>query len=266
MARFKSGAETIDKDSFILSKKSSDLDLYRRFYTLRETNPDEDILVQFVAPKIIAYEEYRYYLLQNSVRKHLEPNRYYRPDYVSFDEYGTTNLWALLLFINDIPTIEDFTAENILIPSKISISHIGREAVRRDLITEIVPLHDLPPSPTPPLYYRKQSVPQYIDYEAKATVFQPANLYFNRENFTVDVVIARQRFIDLELEAVEGSVTLNVRNNPNYIYEKHYILIKGRTGYNRVSWDPRSLPSGGIGLVNVMIEGIDFEIQYARKV
>ena len=259
-------AETIEKDSYVLSKRNNDLDLYRRFYSIRETETDEQILIQFVAPKIIAYEEYRFYLLHHSVVKSLEPSRYYRPDYVSNDEYGTTNLWALLLFINDIPTIEDFTAKEILIPSRLAIAHIGREAVRRGLLTEIVALHELPEKDTPPLFYRKQSIPHYEDRVVEIPEFQPADLYFERETFTVDVTIARQRFVDLTLEPVEESVVLNVSNKPNYVYGKHYIMIRGRKGNNRLTWDPREISSGGIGMVDIMIEDIEFEVQYARKV
>ena len=103
--------QTIDQEANVLVKLATDLDKYRRYYSLKEVDTDETIFVKFVAPKIIAFEDYRFYLLKNSDTKPLSPANYYRPDYVSYQEYGTVNLWAMLLFINDIPTIEDFEKE-----------------------------------------------------------------------------------------------------------------------------------------------------------
>lgn len=258
-------ADTIGRESWRLSRLGTDVDNYRRFYSLLEKHPNEEILVQFVAPKIIAFEEFRFYLLKNSVKKPLKPSNYYKPDYVSHEEYGTTNLWALLLFINDIPTIEDFAKEDILIPSKLSIAHITRDAVKRNLLEDIVPLHELPAKPTPSLFYKKKSVPQY-NIEVPDIPFQPTDMYFNRENFIIDIVTARQRYVDLEYAPVAETVVLNVKNEPNFIYGKHYYIIRGRSGMNRLTWDSRKIPSGGIGLVGTIVEETEFEVLYARKV
>jgi len=260
-------AETIAKDAKNRSRLNTDLDLYRRFYSMIEEDPENEsrILIQFVAPKIIAYEDYRFYLLQNSVRRQLSIDRYYRPDYVSYDEYGTTNLWALLLFINDIPTIEDFVVEDILIPSRGAIANISRDNLLRNLITEVVPLYDLPAKKTPPLFTGVSGLPDYKAPDTTTPKFAPADMYFNRELFTVTNVIARQRYVELKFAAVAESIELNIRNEPNYLYGKHFVLIKGSSGNNRVTWDPRLL-AGGIGLVDVMDEDVDFEVKYARVV
>jgi len=255
---------TIKDEARILSTLSSDLDNFRRLYSLVEDN-DEEILVKFIAPKIIAFDDYRFYLLKNSNKKLLQPHFYYRPDYLSYEEYGTTNLWALLLFINDISTIEDFDKEQVLIPTKTAISSVARNVAAKNLLTEVVALKDLPLAPTPPLYMRVKNVPFYHDSAAETSTFTPTDLYFNRETFTVDVVMSRSRYVELQYEAVANSVVLNVKDQANYIYGKHYALIRGNLGLNKVTWDPR-LITNGIGLVSAMIEGVTFEVSYARKV
>jgi len=255
----------IDDEARILSKYSNDLDNFRRFYSLKEETPIESILIQFVAPKIVAFEDYRFVLLQNSRTEVLSPSRYYRPDYVSYDEYGTTNLWALIMFINNIPTFEDFVQENILIPSTTVISKISLDVLSKNLLTEIVPLTDYPPKPTVPLFYRQKSLPTFKSETPIIPTFTPSDMYFFRESFTVDVVMARQRFIDLQYEAVPESVVIKVKDKPNYLYGKHYTMIKGSSGYTRLTWDPRKI-TNGVGLMSVLVEGVEFEVSYARKV
>jgi hypothetical protein len=257
--------DLIDDEARILSKYSNDLDNFRRLYSIKEETSNETILVQFVAPKIIAFEDYRFVLLQNSRTELLQPSKYFRPDYVSFDEYGTPNLWALIMFINNVPTMEDFILENILIPSETIVSKIALDVLNKKLLTEIVPLTDYPLPPTSPLFYRQKTLPTFKTETPVDTTFRPTDMYFYRESFTIDVVTARQRYVDLEYEAVPESIVLKIKDKPNYLYSKHYSLIKGTKGNNRITWDPRKI-TNGIGLMSVLVEGTEFEISYARKV
>lgn len=254
----------IDDEALALSKLANDLDNFRRIYSTTEKTTDEEILIQFVAPKIQAFEDYRFCLLQNSNIQPLAPGRYYRPDYVSYDNYGTPNLWALILFINNVPSIEDFNIENILVPTKNIISDISLDVLQRNLLQELVPLADIPPMPTAPLFSRYIAIPTYAS-QAVTPVFFPTDMYFFRESFTVDVVMARQRYVDLSYAPVPESIILKIKDKPAYLYNKHYTLIRGSKGNNRITWDARLIPNG-IGLTSILVEGTEFEISYARKV
>ena len=75
----------------------------------------------------------------------------------------------------------------------------------------------------------------------------------------------RLRYVDLQYESVRESVSLVVKDQPSMIYGKHYYLIKGTKGYNRLTWDPKLIPNG-IGLLSVMVESTLFQVTYARKV
>ena len=55
---------------------------------------------------------------ENILRTNLEDydvpkEYYYRPEYVSYELYGTTDLWYLLLFINNMEKPDDFTKSKI---------------------------------------------------------------------------------------------------------------------------------------------------------
>lgn len=256
---------TITSDATAMSRFYSDLDYYRRRYSMKEYDELlEEILIQFVAPKIIAYEEYRFYLLQNSEVKSIVPKNFYRPDYVSYEEYGTTNLWSLILYINDIPTIEDFSIKDILIPSYASVLNISKDMVKRSFVTEIVPQWEIEKKETAKLFYKVPSIPSF-SVQPIVSPFSPSDMYFNRENFLIDNFIARSMYVDLQFEPVQQSLIFKLKDNPNYLYGKHYVIIKGNGGQNRITWDPRFMLEG-IGLVDVIEEGNELEIQYARKV
>jgi hypothetical protein len=256
--------KTINREANALSKLFSDLDRYRRLYSLKEKHIDETINVQFVSPRIQAFEDFRFTLLKESVIKPLSPKNYYRPDYVSFEEYGTTNFWSLLLFINDVPTIEDFDIEEIIVPTTLVLSRMSLDIAKRDLLSEIVPLYELPIKETASLYYQKKNIPNTVEQTETAPIIPP-DLYFNRETFTVDTVMSRQRYVDLLFEPVEESVILNVQGGVNYLYGKHYALVKGTKGKNRLTWDSRLITNGS-GMVDIMIEGVVFEVLYSREI
>jgi len=260
-------AVTIDEEASILSRVYSDLDKYRRFYSTTEVNEkdQETILIQFVAPKLFLFEEYRFTLLKNSETRELEPEYYYRPDYLSYNEYGTINLWAMILFINDIPTVEDFISKTVKVPSKQSILSLTKAATERQALKEIVKLHELEAKATPPLYARKKSIPENLIPDPDTPLFTPSDMYFARDVFTLDLVNVRNRYVDLTYEPVSESVNLNIVDSPNYLKGKHYDIIKGNKGYNRLTWDPRKI-SSGIGLVDVLVEGTQFEVSYAKRI
>jgi len=256
---------TIGQEASILSRLSTDLDNYRRMYSLAETDSDETILIKFVAPSIIAFENYRFYLLQNSTTITIQANNYYRPDYVSYQQYDTINLWALILFVNNIPTIEDFDQEKILVPTRAAIIQVSRDILTKNLLTEIVPLYDFPPNPTPPLFFEEQTAAPALVPSQITPVFIPKDMYFNRELFTVDVVMARQRYVDLQYEPVINSISFKIKDNFPVVYDVNYLVKKGTKGNNRITWDPRVIPNG-IGLNSVLVEGVQFEISYARQI
>ena len=173
-------------------------------------------------------------------------------------------MWGLLLFINDIPTIEDFNVETIKVPSHEAIMNLTNAASERKTLKEIVPLYDKPLSATAPLFSKRKVTPKMNMSTVDVPVFAPNNIYFMREVFTLGIVDVRNRYIDLSDEPINESVTIQVLGDVNYLKDKHYGLIRGKLGNNRFTWDPRRL-STGVGMLSTMVEGTQFEISYARK-
>ena len=47
----------------------------------------------------------------------IEKDLYYRPEYVSYKLYGTTDLWYLIMYLNNVYKVEDFVGPTIQVPA-----------------------------------------------------------------------------------------------------------------------------------------------------
>lgn len=84
-------------------------------------------LFSFPSPSMWAIEKNLFYLLKNSIEKEFEPKYKMKPDYLSYDEYGTTGLAFLLMFVNNVVSLEDFNLDKVVIPSLSSIVEICKD-------------------------------------------------------------------------------------------------------------------------------------------
>ncbi len=76
------------------------------------------------SPEIATLENNYFYLLKYSEVKPFNKKYIMKPAYLSYDEYGTVMLSHLLMFINNIKSIEDFNLDKVIIPSFDSIVNI----------------------------------------------------------------------------------------------------------------------------------------------
>lgn len=121
--------ETIRAEAKRNSLLPTDLDKLRSRY--RDTEYDiygnMETEVYFPSGEIYTYENYFFRLLIESEKVDFLPRWIYRPDYTSFDYYGTVNHWSLILFVNRINSIENFiNLDYILIPDPIIVLEIAR--------------------------------------------------------------------------------------------------------------------------------------------
>lgn len=109
---------TIEDEARQFSKLPTSLDNYGDRY--------KTVGGRYIFPSLTLWtiEKNLFYLLRNSVEKDFEPKYKMKPDYLSFDEYGTVVLAPLLMFVNSIPCIEDFNLVTVVIPSFHSIVDI----------------------------------------------------------------------------------------------------------------------------------------------
>lgn len=74
-------------------------------------------LVKIYDPTISVLVENKPYLIAKSDYIKLDTIYHQRPDLLSKDTYGSTEFWYMILYINDVPSIMDFTNDFIYLPS-----------------------------------------------------------------------------------------------------------------------------------------------------
>jgi len=121
----------IDQEARLKLKSPSDIE---RYGNRLKTNNGYFV---FPDPNLETIDRNLYYLLRQSKEVLFDQKYKYRPDYLSFDEYGTTAFWEVLLYINRVPSIEDFNLSTVVIPSKESLIFIMRDLFPEKPVTEI---------------------------------------------------------------------------------------------------------------------------------
>ena len=104
-------SETIDKESKQRRRLAIDIDWMSDRYKT-QTN-----IYTFPSPSIWTIEKNLYYLLKNSKQIDFDRKYFMRPDYLSFDEYGTVSLANLLMYVNTVQNIEGFDLDTVIVPS-----------------------------------------------------------------------------------------------------------------------------------------------------
>jgi len=86
----------------------------------------ENDLFSFPSPTLETIERYLFFLLRNSDVRVLDSKYRWKPDYLSYDEYGTVILWQLIMYVNGVFAVEDFDLKDIVIPSLQSIIEMNQ--------------------------------------------------------------------------------------------------------------------------------------------
>jgi hypothetical protein len=84
-------------------------------------------LFVFPSPDLWTIEKHLFYLLRNSTLVLFNQKYKYKPDYMSYDEYGTVQLAQLLMYVNNVQCIEDFNLINVVIPTMSAIVDICQD-------------------------------------------------------------------------------------------------------------------------------------------
>ena len=257
------------EESKLLSTLNSDIDRFRdRYHTYEDQVNGKRISISFVSPSVFLYDVYRFYILSNCVKKPLELRNKYRPDYVSYEEYGTTNWWTLILYANDIPSIEQFDKEEILVPSVDCVYRL-EEIASKNRMNKTFNEDAKAYKPSALLYTLpvEHTVDETISElkKVKSDSLNIENDRFKREEFTMDIPTLRLRYIELEEEPIENSIIMVIRGKPNYTYGKHYKLVNGsnNNAKNRITWDPKIVT--GSGLIFRLKEKDIIQITYVSK-
>jgi len=84
-------------------------------------------LFTFPAPTLETIDQYLYYLIKNSSEKKFDNQYAMRPDYLSYDEYGTVTLAQMLMYVNAVPSLEAFELQTVIIPTMAAVTEMLRD-------------------------------------------------------------------------------------------------------------------------------------------
>jgi len=84
-------------------------------------------LFTFPAPTLETIDQYLYYLIKNSSEKKFDNQYAMRPDYLSYDEYGTVTLAQMLMYVNAVPSLEAFELQTVVIPTMAAVTEMLRD-------------------------------------------------------------------------------------------------------------------------------------------
>jgi hypothetical protein len=120
---------TIDKEATDFKKMPID------FERMGERYKTENELYTFPSPSLQTLEENLYFLLRNATELVFKPRYNFKPEYLSFDVYGTPALAPVLMFVNNIASVEEFfDLPKIVIPTLDAITSI---------LSDIYPVQDI---------------------------------------------------------------------------------------------------------------------------
>ena len=245
----------IQYESSLLAKNELDIDNLRRKYLKK----DADVGVYFVSPYILGYEKYRQFLLKNSVLKTLNISYHYRPDYLSFDLYGTTIYWTVLLFMNNIACIEDFTVDDIYVPSFDSLNLLSNLKENENAVINLDQVASYQPI-WPKLYQPTVNTKPESEPVDELTL---SLIPYRRDQFVITSADLSNEYVILTDEPLIESVVVRLQNQIVVpLYGVHY-TVKYNSNLLKflLSWSDADTPSG-VGMKNIVLLNSVLEVQY----
>lgn len=125
------GSITIDKESKHRSRMPIELD------NMAERYKTENGEFTFTSPDLWTIEKNLFFLLRNSTVKEFDPQYKMKPDYLSYDEYGTVQLAQVLMYVNGVYSIEDFDLTTVVVPSFASIIQMTKDKFPKQKASEL---------------------------------------------------------------------------------------------------------------------------------
>lgn len=100
--------------STILAQSPTDISNVRSSYIYQG--------IQFDSPAISLLQNYIYTLKATATSSTMTQRYYQRPDLVAYDNYGSTTLWYIILYVNDCKSYADFIMNTFLVPEESVVS------------------------------------------------------------------------------------------------------------------------------------------------
>jgi hypothetical protein len=115
-------SDDINKDSKSLKNSTLDVGYYRQIY--KSGN------IFFDSPHIYIFKDYYGFLRANSDYIELDQRYFQKPETLSMEIYETIKLWEMLLYVNNVFCIEDFTMDKIYLPKYDAVFEMMRRYIK----------------------------------------------------------------------------------------------------------------------------------------
>lgn len=236
---------SIKTESSRNSKLATDLDNFRNRYS--DVDSVNGIEVTFPAFDILTFEKNLFIMLRNCERIKFKNRWYMRPDYTSFDMYGTVIYWNLIMYLNNIYTIEEFVDfDTILVPPYSTIFKLFND---RQVDKKILPLQETVREnqfvnqfykkyPLDKLEFDRLAAEEALSRETHSDVFGIYNTE-KLETITLTSTDISNKYIDLIREPSNTtSISLSLNSlSVNQRYNYDYVLkYDGNNSLRRISW------------------------------
>lgn len=123
---------TIDQEAKNFAKSPFSIEKMGDRY---KTNND---LFSFPSPTLSTIEKYLFFLLRNSTVKIMDAKYRWKPDYLSHAEYGTVILWELLMYVNQVFSVEDFNLKEVVVPSLPAIIEMNQANFPKKDVNDLI--------------------------------------------------------------------------------------------------------------------------------
>lgn len=269
--------ETINSESYQNSNLVTDLDNFRGRNL--ETDRESGLSVLYPSCEIYAYEQNLFRLIAESRLVRFKPKWTMRPDYASFDMYGSVIHWPLLLFVNDVYSLEDFkNLYEILVPPISLIAEMIRDRVPR---TEISQLDAFIPIPGISMFQRKpfddieknklaakNSILDSMDSTTADTTSSEPVMVEMVDQFTLTDDDVSNKYVELSGLPINYScVSLYIGDftiPQKYGYE--YVLTPDADRLlKRITWDPSKCFFGKSTMDNVLKTSVKIKVKYLQE-
>ena len=116
---------TIDIESKQRRRNPTDID------NMAERYKTDSTYYTFTSPDLWTIEKNLFYLLRFSTQKQFDSKYKMRPDYLSYDEYGTAQMAQLLMYVNGVSCLENFSLVTVVVPSYSAIVEITKDKFQK---------------------------------------------------------------------------------------------------------------------------------------
>jgi len=272
--------QTIDAEATRNAGLITDLDNFRSRYL--ESDYEKGQAVIYPSSEIYAYEQNLFIMLAQSTLEKFKPSWTMRPDYASYDLYGTVIHWTLLLFVNSIYSVEDFRGlDEILVPPIDILHEIIRTRVPKSQIENLDPFIVIPGiemflrKPLDKIETDKMKAKASLDNNAAEMAAAEAGTPLSTQPTLVEIVdqflLTQDDLDNMYVDLIEtpinsSSIYMYLENfNIPQKYGYDFVLTTdGNTLYKRISWNPDKCFNGRSSLASLLAVNSVMKIKYLK--